>query len=108
MKKESAILQGRVVRLELLSLSHHDALIAAATDGELWRLPYTVVPSAETMAAYIERALNHCQQGQEFPYVIRDVQTGNVIGSTRYMTIETAHRRREIGYTWLAKSFQRT
>jgi N-acetyltransferase len=102
------ILQGRIIRLEALSQSHHDQLVAAARDGALWNLPYTVVPSEETMSVYIERALEMQGQGRELPFAIVHLATGKVIGSTRYMNIEPAHKRLEIGYTWLAASFQRT
>lgn len=108
MINEPLILEGRAVRLEPLLPSHHDDLIRAAADGELWRSTVTVVPSSETMAAYIERALREKAGGRQFPFVIVHKPTGRVVGSTRYMSIEASHRRLEIGTTWLARSFQRT
>ena len=78
-------LSGRVVRLEPLLLSHHDQLVAAANDGALWNLPYTIVPSQESMAAYIERAHNMQEQSRELPFAIVHASTMKVIGSTRYL-----------------------
>ncbi|MGI9086954.1 MAG: GNAT family N-acetyltransferase [Chthoniobacterales bacterium] len=108
MNETPPILNGRIVRLEPLQSAHHDQLIAATSDGELWRLPYTIVPSAETMSAYIETTLERQSQGREMPFVIIDRTRDHVIGSTRFTNIDIANRKREIGYTWLAKSFQRT
>lgn len=108
MQSAPPILEGRSVSLEPLTHAHRDALIAAANDGELWRLPYTIVPSAETMESYIETTLAKQKQGHDLPFVVIDRSTNRVIGSTRYTNIDSAHRKLEIGYTWLAKSFQRT
>jgi RimJ/RimL family protein N-acetyltransferase len=101
-------LAGRHVRLEPLSLVHREALVTAASDGELWTLPYTVVPSQETIAGYISKTLEEQERGIEQPFVIVDVQRNKIVGSTRYMRIDAANRQREIGYTWLAASAQRT
>ena len=105
---ECLTLEGRHVRLEPLSFSHQDELLKAATDGELWTLPYTIVPSEETIAEYIGHTLQAQEQGLEQPFAIVDKEHDTVVGSTRYTQIKAAHRKREIGYTWLAKSAQRT
>jgi RimJ/RimL family protein N-acetyltransferase len=105
---EPITLEGSCVRLEPLSPSHQDALVKAASDGELWTLPYTIVPSKETIAEYIEKTLASQAQGLEQPFTIVDKQRGEIVGSTRYTQIKLAHRKLEIGYTWLAQSAQRT
>ena len=68
----------------------------------------TSVPSADTVDSYISSALLQKQNGNEFPFVVIDKKSNKVIGCTRYYNIERDHRRLEIGYTWYAKSFQRT
>lgn len=108
MINEQLLLEGRNVRLEPLAVSHHDELLRVVRDGELWNLSFTVVPSAETMASYLHKALEAQTQGREIPFVIVHKPSGTIVGSTRYMYIDVAHRRREIGCTWLAASYQRT
>src|SRR5437870_3871379 len=101
-------LEGRYVRLEPLSLRHEEPLIAAAGDGELWKSTVTIVPSAPAkMSDYIQAALDGQAQGRELPFVIRKT-SGEVVGTTRFYEIRPADRCAAIGYTWLAKSAQRT
>ena len=100
-------LRGRQVTLEPLALEHAPALAEAADDGELWKLWYTMVPSRDTVAAYVETALAQRDAGLSLPFVVRDAG-GAVVGSTRYCNIAAAHRRVEIGYTWYAQRVQRT
>jgi N-acetyltransferase len=102
------ILEGQHVRLEPLSASHEESLIAAASDGELWNSTVTIVPSRATTAGYIASALSAQAQGHALPFVIVQGSSGKVVGSTRYFHIERDHRRVEIGYTWLAASAQRS
>jgi len=102
------VFEGTVARLEPLTMAHAEGLIAAANDGELWRSKVTVVPSAATMAAYIGKALDEQAKGRQVPFAIVHRPSGVVAGTTRYMNVEDAHRRREIGSTWIAASRQRT
>jgi RimJ/RimL family protein N-acetyltransferase len=105
---EPITLEGRHVRLDPLSLSHQEALVRASSDGELWTLPYTVVPSKETINEYISKTLQAQEQGLEQPFAIVDLYRNAIVGSTRYTRIDVENRQREIGYTWLARSVQRT
>ena len=102
------VLEGRGIRLEPLAEAHHDALVAAASDGRLWELWYTAVAAPEGMRDYIASALKGQRDGHMVPWVVRDVATGTVLGSTRYHDIVPAIDRVEIGYTWYAQSRQRT
>ena len=101
-------LEGQHVRLEPLSVTHEEALIAAAGDGELWNSTVTIVPTRATMAAYIEAALEGQAQGRELPFAIVRKVSGEVVGTTRFYEIVPADRRVAIGYTWLSGSAQRT
>jgi len=101
-------LEGRGVRLEPLRAGHEAALRAAAADGELWRLHFTSVPEPDATGAYIEAALADCAKGARVPWVVRELGSGQVIGSTSYHDIVPSTRRVEIGYTWYARSWQRT
>lgn len=101
-------LEGTHVRLEPLSPTHEEPLLAAAADGELWNLTVTTVPSRATIGSYLATAFAAQAAGRELPFVIRDRARDRIVGTTRFRNIELAHRRLEIGSTWLGASAQRT
>lgn len=101
-------LVGERVRLEPLELRHHDGLCEAVRDGSLWELAVTIVPDPDGVRGFIEDAVAARAEGTQIPYATVDAATGRVVGSTRLMVINTAHRRLEIGWTFLAESWQRT
>ena len=102
------VMRHNGVRLEPLALSHEDGLRAAAADGELWKLRITSVPEPHETRAYIETALKMREDGHRFAFAVVDDATGTVLGTTSYHDILPAVKRVEIGYTWYAKSVQRT
>lgn len=105
---QSVTLDGKYTRLRPLKKQDRDALLHAASDGQLWKLWFTSVPSAETIDAYIDTALTGQKNGVMLPFVVEDIRTGAVIGCTRYCNIDEANNRLEIGFTWYAQSYQRT
>jgi N-acetyltransferase len=107
-KPEPVTLQGPRVRLEPMTSDHATALEAAARDGELWNIRVTSVPAPGEAAAYVADALNGREKGHMLPFVVVDVDSGRVIGSTRYHDIVPSVERLEIGYTWYGKSWQRS
>ena len=98
----------RGLRIEPLALSHEDGLRAAAADGQLWKLRITSVPEPENTRAYIETALQGRAEGHRFAFAIIDDASGKVLGCSSYHDILPAVKRVEIGYTWYAKSLQRS
>lgn len=107
MQIEPSLTGPRIV-LRPLAATDARALVAAAADGELWSLPFTVVPSAATVDAYIGAALQGHAVGSVMPFVIVLRKTGQVIGCTRFWKIDRINRKLEIGHTWLAASWQKT
>lgn len=105
---EAVSLEGHGVRLEPMTPGHADALLAAAADGELWNLWFTSVPDANGVATYIDAALEGQRAGHMLPWVVRDLATDTIVGTTRYHDIILPVDRVEIGYTWYAASRQRT
>ena len=106
---EPVTLTGKYVVLEPLGHEHHNGLVAAALDGELWKLWYTSVPTPDGMAAEIDRRLALQKQGSMIPFAIRLIDPatggpGRVIGMTTYMNIDADTPRVEIGSTWNAAS----
>lgn len=97
-------------RVELRPLRREDAaaLAMAASDGELWNLPFTFVPNFETVNAYIETALAGQIAGNAAPFAICLRENGEIIGSTRFWKMDFSNRKLEIGHTWIARSWQRT
>ncbi len=101
-------LDGRFVRLEPLGLQHAEGLAKVGLDTEVWRwMPAPVTTPAE-MRAFVEQALVEVESGREVAFVQVDRASGRPVGSTRYLSIEPSHRRLEIGYTWVARGWQRT
>jgi RimJ/RimL family protein N-acetyltransferase len=96
------------VRLEPLALTHEAGLLAAAADGELWKIRVTSVPEPQDTHAYIETALQGREQGHRLAFAVIDEATGTVLGSTSYHDIVPTVKRVEIGWTWYRRSVQRT
>jgi RimJ/RimL family protein N-acetyltransferase len=101
-------LADRGLHLVPLELAHEDGLRAAAADGELWKLRITSVPEPEQTRAYIESALQMRAEGHRFAFAVTETATGRVLGSTSFHDILPAVKRVEIGYTWYARSVQRS
>jgi RimJ/RimL family protein N-acetyltransferase len=105
---EPVTLTGELVTLEPLQDHHHDELVEAASDGRLWELWYTSVPSPDTMRADIAEKLGRQAAGEMLPFTVRRTDTGRVVGGTTYLNVEADVPRLEIGSTWTAASAQRT
>ena len=101
-------LEDHGVRLEPLTLAHEAGLRDAAADGSLHELWYTSVPAPDQVAQYIATANEGMAAGHMLPWAVRDIASGDVVGSTRYHDIVTAVDRVEIGYTFYAERWQRS
>jgi N-acetyltransferase len=101
-------LRSTRVTLEPLAQRHHDDLVEAVKDGELWRLWYTSIPAPEKVGAEIERRLALQAAGSMLPFAVIDTAAAKAVGMTTYMNIDAANRRVEIGSTWYRRSVQRT
>lgn len=101
-------LEGDGIRLEPLLLEHKEALSTAASDGQLWNLWVTSVPRPEETSIYIETALSGQKAGHMLPWVVQELTTNTIVGSTRYHDVVAGVDRVEIGYTWYAASWQRS
>ena len=101
-------LQGRHVRLVPLSAAHHDDLVQAVQDGELWNHWYTAIPRPEAMATEIARRLDLQAKGSMCAFAVIDPATQQAVGMTTYMNIDAGNRRVEIGSTWYRQSVQRS
>jgi RimJ/RimL family protein N-acetyltransferase len=107
-RPEPVTLESPLVRLEPLGIDHVGDLEAAARDGELWNLRVTSVPEPGETQTYVHAALQGLEAGHMLPFVVRDLASSKVVGSTRYHDIVMPVERLEIGYTWYGESVQRT
>ncbi|MET0508380.1 MAG: GNAT family protein [Burkholderiaceae bacterium] len=105
---EPVTLEGKAVRLVPLEVADTPAIGEAVTDGRLWELWYTTVPSPETAVAWVATALEQREQTGSLPFTIRDPATDRIIGCTRYFNVAAEHGRVEIGHTWYRASVQRS
>jgi RimJ/RimL family protein N-acetyltransferase len=105
---QAITLSERGITLRPLTLDDEAGLVAAATDGELWRLRVTSVPEPENTRQYIETALQAWRDGQRLAFAVTDSTNGKLLGCTSYHDIVPAIRRLEIGFTWYAAGVQRT
>jgi RimJ/RimL family protein N-acetyltransferase len=112
-----------VVLLEPLSPFHAESLYRASS-RDRGTFGLTFIPSSlESWTAYVARFLEEQSRGLSVPFATRDARTGQVVGSTRFMTIERwswgdvapleprpldCPDAVEIGSTWLAPEAQRT
>ncbi len=105
---EAVLLEGRHVRLEPLAPVHLDGLCDVGLDPELWRWTMSRVTSREEMLGYIESALADRAAGWALAFAILERASGRPVGSTRYGNISVRDSRLEIGWTWVARPWQRT
>ena len=99
---------GQHATLVPLAATHHDDLVEAVRDGELWRLWYTAIPTVSGMAAEIQRRLDLQTKASMLPFAIIENSSGRAVGMTTYMNIDNGNRRVEIGSTWYRKRVQRS
>jgi RimJ/RimL family protein N-acetyltransferase/glycosidase len=103
---EPVVLEGRIVRLEPLSMAHLDDLAEVAMDPEIWQWTLARPTDKAMLGEWIQAALANAATGAEMPFATLDAATGKAIGSSRFMSIVPEHRRLEIGWTWLGKARQ--
>jgi RimJ/RimL family protein N-acetyltransferase len=108
MTPDPCVLEGMRVRLEPLTLDHLEALTEIGLDPDLWRWTLARNHTAEDMRQYVETALAEQRAGQALPFATVERTSGRIVGSTRFAAIERTHRRVEIGWTWIARPWQRT
>lgn len=105
---EPIVLEGDFVRLEPMTLEHHAGLSEIGLDPDIWRLTVAVVRTPEEMRSYMESALKLQREGTSLPFVTIERSSGRIVGSTRFGNYDPANRRIEIGWTWIARAWQRT
>lgn len=108
MNIEKTTLTGQRVRLETLTAEHLPGLAAAIADGALWELPVTMVPHPDGLPEFLAKAEAAFVVGRELAFATIDIASGAIVGSTRFRAMDAAHKRAEIGFTFISKSWQRS
>lgn len=101
-------LRGERAALAPLEMAHLRGLHEAGRSPRIWTYMPMRATTLEDMRRLIDGALRARQAGAEVPFVISDLETKRIVGSTRFLDISPAHRSVEIGWTWLAPEVWRT
>ena len=105
---ERITLVGNLVTLEPLSPIHKDELLAASDFGNMSELWYTTIPNHSTIDNYFKVAFDGLNNKTMLPFVVKINNTNEVIGTTRFLNIDTKNKRLEIGYTWYGLKHHKT
>ena len=106
--RDQPVLEGEHVLLRPLVREDGPAIVEAASDGKLWELFYTAVPSADDIERYLDTAFAEKEYGRAMPFVVIDQSNARLVGATRFMRMKRDVRRLEIGTTFYAQSVQRS
>ena len=105
---EFSTLENEVVLLKPLTKEDEKGLLAAGSYPEIWSYLSTTIENTMDVHNFVEKALSKKEKMEEFPFVIVDNHSGQIIGSTRFMDIDYKHKRLEIGTTWLTPACWRS
>jgi len=108
MQIERVALRGARVALEPLAKEHLSGIASVINDGDLWTIPVTFVPHPDNLASFLAEADKRFAVGWGLAFAIVDVKSGQIVDSTRFRNIDVGHRRVEIGFTFIAQSWQRS
>jgi RimJ/RimL family protein N-acetyltransferase len=101
-------LEGKYIRLEPLSMSHHAQLCEVGLDPAIWTWIYPPALTTDAMRTFIESGLKAHAAGTALPFATIEKSSGKAVGSTRFGNVDMDNRRVEIGWTWIAPKWQRT
>lgn len=101
-------LTGETVKLLPMELEHISDLWEAAKPEEIWEFTSGIVTSIEECSNMVESAIADREKGISYPFVIREIESNRIVGSTRFLDISPFHKSVEIGWTWYHPSVWRT
>ncbi len=101
-------LENETVLLRPLDKVDVQGILEAVNFPEIWLHMSTAMENIEDVNGFVDNALAMKEKKTEFPFVIVDKESGQIIGSTRFMDIDDKHKRLEIGTTWLIPAYWRT
>jgi RimJ/RimL family protein N-acetyltransferase len=102
------ILENELVRIEPLEEKHFELLLPVAMEESLWLFTVAKINSTEAFRKYFDAAMEEKQNKRSYPFAYFNKPTQQYAGSTRFGNIEFAHKKMEIGWTWIHPSLQGT
>lgn len=102
------VLETERIKLVPLRLDYKEDLLNAAKDGDLGKLWFTSVPTVDTIDDYMNKAINDFKLDKGLAFAVIDKKSDKIIGTSRYTNATPEYKRLEIGYTWYAKSYQKS
>jgi len=102
------VLETERIKLVPLCLDYKEDLLNAAKDGDLGKLWFTSVPTVDTIDDYMNKAINDFKLDKGLAFAVIDKKSDKIIGTSRYTNATPEYKRLEIGYTWYAKSYQKS
>jgi RimJ/RimL family protein N-acetyltransferase len=102
------VLENKIALIKPLEEAHFEALTAIASEPALWEMSPRKVETKEHILSYLREAMTEKEKHISIPFVIIDKRSNEVAGSTRYSKLFPAHKRLEIGWTWIGTKFQST
>ncbi|MGE3465414.1 MAG: GNAT family N-acetyltransferase [Pyrinomonadaceae bacterium] len=105
---EPVILEGAFVRLEPLRVDHLPPLCKVGLDPSIWEWSPTMITNESDLEQYVRDALAEQMLGTALPFATVEIESGTVVGSTRFGNIDPVNKKAEIGWTWIAPAWQRT
>jgi RimJ/RimL family protein N-acetyltransferase len=103
-------LTGEHVRLEPLRAEHAPMLWEIAKDhlADLFQwIPYQL-KSLEDFQEFNRQVLEEQSRGSSLPFGTFELKSNHIVGTTRFLNMDLANRKVEIGSTWIAPPWQRT
>lgn len=97
------LLKGKFVYLEALQPEHYEELCKLAKDERIWEFTKTLLINdtyEQQFREYLNVPLNPANADTIRGFVIRETQTNDIIGMTRFYDIDEKNKRLNIGYTW--------
>lgn len=101
-------LEGNAVKLIPMEVTHIDDLWEAAKSEKIWDFTYSKIKSLEAMQKMVLTALDDREKGISYPFVVVELQSNRIVGSTRFLDVLPLHKTAEIGWTWYNPSVWRT
>lgn len=99
---------GDTIKLSPMELIQVAELWEAAKPEEIWEFTASKVRSLEALQKMVESGLAERERGISYPFVVKEIGTDRIVGSTRFLDISSTHKTVEIGWTWYHPSVWKT
>ncbi len=95
------ILKGKSIALIPVEEKYLDELLSFSANPVIWEHLPKEIFSPEELLQWYQQTREDEATGKAIPFLIQDIQTLEIMGSTRILDLDTANRKAEIGWTWI-------